>query len=447
MTMTMIYSLRVGIPNHHSTFVTAICIRLHASFPFHLILAAALNILYHLHSLKNLLQHFGSETHSQYIMIPFLLGCVAAASLNSFVRADGVATPSDAFSDLTVSGISIVASATAFTTSPPGASGLSNKLMLKQEVAKSSDGVFFTTLECKTITGEVWCAIAPATQTGTGTATNTNTATATGTATGTGSLNALSVLSEALTGFKTSTKTGATGTGATGTITGGSTDKPTAACSSGDTACTNKATAACSAGGSSCTDTATGTGQATGTGAWSASDCNNAIATNAAMSPSDRWKGADTDDAWKASIDSWTKKPSSNSHAYSQQMANFLHGPDQMYCEKLSARDGCASNVACSITGHPANSFILDSMVAISDVNYNIYDAIGKANGPIVDMMGTFSSTFAPIDDPQKGLKVFLDIIGLGFALTVAPIWNIGMLESLLSSQHPQTTDMILLQH
>lgn len=97
-----------------------------------------------------------------------------------------------------------------------------------------------------------------------------------------------------------------------------------------------------------------------------------------------------------------------------------------MLCDKLSARDGCASNVACTTVGHPANAFILDSFVAVSDLNYNIYDAISKANGPVSDLMGTFSSTFAPIDDSQKGLKVLLDVIGLGFALVVAPVWNIG---------------------
>jgi len=61
-------------------------------------------------------------------------------------------------------------------------------------------------------------------------------------------------------------------------------------------------------------------------------------------------------------------------------------------------------------------------------LNYNIYDVISKAATVVSLQIGTFSTTFAPIKDPQKALKILLDIIGLSFALVASPVWNIGLL-------------------
>jgi hypothetical protein len=44
--------------------------------------------------------------------------------------------------------------------------------------------------------------------------------------------------------------------------------------------------------------------------------------------------------------------------------------------------------------------------------------------------MGGIQSTFAPIPNDSKALKIALDILGLSYALFAAPMWNIG--ESLL---------------
>ena len=40
--------------------------------------------------------------------------------------------------------------------------------------------------------------------------------------------------------------------------------------------------------------------------------------------------------------------------------------------------------------------------------------------------MGLFGETFAPIEDMSAGLKLALDLIGLGFALAFSPVWNSG---------------------
>lgn len=40
--------------------------------------------------------------------------------------------------------------------------------------------------------------------------------------------------------------------------------------------------------------------------------------------------------------------------------------------------------------------------------------------------MGLFAETFAPIEDLSAGLKLALDLVGLGFALAFSPVWNSG---------------------
>ncbi len=40
--------------------------------------------------------------------------------------------------------------------------------------------------------------------------------------------------------------------------------------------------------------------------------------------------------------------------------------------------------------------------------------------------MGGFASTFAPIENESEGLKLALDLLGLGFAMFASPMWNSG---------------------
>jgi len=40
--------------------------------------------------------------------------------------------------------------------------------------------------------------------------------------------------------------------------------------------------------------------------------------------------------------------------------------------------------------------------------------------------MGPFTKAFSPIQDESEIAKMMLDLLGLGFALVAAPIWNVG---------------------
>jgi len=55
----------------------------------------------------------------------------------------------------------------------------------------------------------------------------------------------------------------------------------------------------------------------------------------------------------------------------------------------------------------------------------NFYDGITNSQGQLNSDIGTFSGTFAPIEDNTKTMKLVLDFIGLGFALMASPVWNI----------------------
>lgn len=73
---------------------------------------------------------------------------------------------------------------------------------------------------------------------------------------------------------------------------------------------------------------------------------------------------------------------------------------------------------------------ILNSLVEVHNLNQGIKDEMMAMLSNTTDRIGTFSSIFSPVEDKLKDLKIFLDIISLGFAVAAAPIWNAGILFS-----------------
>lgn len=76
---------------------------------------------------------------------------------------------------------------------------------------------------------------------------------------------------------------------------------------------------------------------------------------------------------------------------------------------------------------------ILNSMSVLHKLHQSTYDSLEKAKGNINSRVGVFSTVFSPSMDESKGLKIFLDIVGMGFVLTAAPMWNSGVYIVLLS--------------
>ena len=63
----------------------------------------------------------------------------------------------------------------------------------------------------------------------------------------------------------------------------------------------------------------------------------------------------------------------------------------------------------------------------IPQFQLNQYSATGDAQAFVVGQIGAFQSAFAPIDDPESALNIFLDILGLGTSLISAAVWNKGL--------------------
>lgn len=96
--------------------------------------------------------------------------------------------------------------------------------------------------------------------------------------------------------------------------------------------------------------------------------CTQPEITDAAVDPTQRWDSINTEDGWKAAVKSWTSNEKTGL-TFPQQISNFFHGPENMFCGATSARDGCGSYSLCSDVNHPAGYFILNSFVAVSSVS------------------------------------------------------------------------------
>ena len=71
----------------------------------------------------------------------------------------------------------------------------------------------------------------------------------------------------------------------------------------------------------------------------------------------------------------------------------------------------------------------MNSLVRIHQTQATIRDNIKTAwTIAVVSDLDLCISTFSPniVKDPLKWLKIILDVISLGFAVAVAPIWNVG---------------------
>jgi hypothetical protein len=66
----------------------------------------------------------------------------------------------------------------------------------------------------------------------------------------------------------------------------------------------------------------------------------------------------------------------------------------------------------------------MNSIYEIHRQNDYFFGALSSAQPSMEGTMATFSSTFSPIFDESKAEKITLDILGLGFALFAAPMWN-----------------------
>lgn len=68
---------------------------------------------------------------------------------------------------------------------------------------------------------------------------------------------------------------------------------------------------------------------------------------------------------------------------------------------------------------------------------WNFYDSMYKAKSDIETSLPALSSTFAPMSSDGMSLAIILDIVGLGFVVAAAPIWN-GVTKTLPIMRDPR---------
>ncbi|KAK3308678.1 uncharacterized protein B0T15DRAFT_572803 [Chaetomium strumarium] len=160
---------------------------------------------------------------------------------------------------------------------------------------------------------------------------------------------------------------------------------------------------------------------------WETVECTNPVVVDAAINPTKRWNGVFAPQAWDAAIKKWKDNPSPDGLSFSERASNFFHGRECMKCHDNSDRNGCSSFYQCHDTNHPAGYMILNSMTALNNMVWNFYAGIVWAEVDIVATVDSLQKTFAVLPDSPQKLKIILDIIGLGFALGAAPMWNIAL--------------------
>ncbi|OBT91658.2 hypothetical protein VE01_10350 [Pseudogymnoascus verrucosus] len=163
---------------------------------------------------------------------------------------------------------------------------------------------------------------------------------------------------------------------------------------------------------------------------WTTTSCtvDEVVNTGGKYSARERWMAANATQAFLGAQWCWLFSRSTNHFSFSQSVSNYLHGPDGMKCEILDASggslSGCSGDHGCDEAGHAAGFQILNSMSTLHKLHQSTYDSLGKAKDSIIARVGVFSSVFSPSIDELKDFKIFLDIIGMGFVLAVAPLWN-----------------------
>lgn len=102
---------------------------------------------------------------------------------------------------------------------------------------------------------------------------------------------------------------------------------------------------------------------------WDTAPCTTPEVTDASIDQSKRWNAVDTEGGWTAAVESWTSGGGHGGLKFPQQISNFFHGPEQMFCGNEGARDGCGQYSVCNNVKAPAGMFILNSFVAVSSVS------------------------------------------------------------------------------
>ncbi|CAG7935585.1 hypothetical protein DTO013E5_9501 [Penicillium roqueforti] len=161
---------------------------------------------------------------------------------------------------------------------------------------------------------------------------------------------------------------------------------------------------------------------------WDGMNCSLPAATDSDMDPLERWEQLKVEDAWNAAVDNWNTKGNDGGTQFSQSLGSFFEYTETLFCENLADNDGCSNlQVKCDEFNHPAGYMIVLSMIWLERQYLGINSAITAGSNAVSEQLSDMLGTFAPLK--EEGLSVdniILDIISLGFSLSMSPMWNKG---------------------
>ncbi|KAF5011810.1 hypothetical protein FDECE_2100 [Fusarium decemcellulare] len=151
--------------------------------------------------------------------------------------------------------------------------------------------------------------------------------------------------------------------------------------------------------------------------------CTTPAITDAEAPPQERWNSVYTGEFWE-NVTIWYANEREHAQLpFARWISNKVNGKDNMDCQNLVDRNGCAVTYLCDDVKFPAGFLVLNSFITLNNLLWNFYDSMYKAKSDLESAMSTVSSTFAPMESGMS-TAVIIDLATLGFVTAAAPIWN-----------------------
>lgn len=179
-------------------------------------------------------------------------------------------------------------------------------------------------------------------------------------------------------------------------------------------------------------------------GTWKSYDCQHVAisefgrrggADGGPMTPAERWKALDTDNAWKEVVHTWSlidKPRNPRALDFSGSVEQTLRMGSSMNCHSFkSGTDHCDGAVTCdkgadgAFSG-PAAQLIWNSLQKIHEVHHGYFNSLLAVQGQLALAVNDMQNTFAPIPEPKTNqwLNILLDLLTMGTLTSVAPLFN-----------------------
>jgi hypothetical protein len=172
------------------------------------------------------------------------------------------------------------------------------------------------------------------------------------------------------------------------------------------------------------------------TGNWTSKDlqCTNKYTVwKTDYTPTERWRGVYSDEAWKEVVRIWKEVDRVRKDAnitFMESVSTTLHMGSQANCGNIDncgcgAYAGSEKGADGDLSG-PASEFIWNSLVAIHKMHHDFYTTLFQAAATISYSLDHMENTFAPIPEPPNDWKtnLLINLVTLGTLFVGGPFFN-----------------------